>query len=415
MINLIYISYMIFFICMFFTKDFILANNFFCYFVVPLSLVPLDFKRCSKNNFYSIPKITLSLSNPYSTLLLAKSWIFFFAILFGAVIVISSSLQPGWSSGWAFVLVGYLFLIAIFMLITARLALYYEHYYERFFTFLTMLATINAIINLHEYFFSLNILSKLSELRFFPTFGYIPDHHPTTSAMTYATCLVGASGLIIIQSTIVRKFVIFICIIILYLALCLTQSRGPIFGAVFSITFSSWMAFRGLRVILLFLSSSAVGCFLVIPKIGAGAIARFDNHRFEVWWRFIKLVIERPILGYGERIEFLVEISDGEKIGHAHNIFINSILRGGVFSFMALIVSYAMCVVKMSQFTQIFCNPIPLGLIVLVLISGFFDFDQIVFLADWQWVSFWLPLGLGVSIERSLSKQGADLVTKLQE
>ena len=76
----------------------------------------------------------------------------------------------------------------------------------------------------------------------------------------------------------------------------------------------------------------AGGTFLMTPKIGPAELERLDNHRLEVWARFIRLVGERPAFGYGERLELCVEISDGEILGHAHNIFISAFMRGGVLA-----------------------------------------------------------------------------------
>jgi len=149
--------------------------------------------------------------------------------------------------------------------------------------------------------------------------------------------------------------------------------------------------------------------FLMLPTIGSAAIERLDNHRIEVWQRFLQLAKERPILGYGERLEFFIEISDGANLGHALNIFISALMRGGFISVLCFVLAYAKSLLKTYEFARQFQNPIPLALILLIFSAGFVDFDQLFFLADWQWVSFWMPLGFAVACEMRLRVERMNL------
>lgn len=142
--------------------------------------------------------------------------------------------------------------------------------------------------------------------------------------------------------------------------------------------------------------------FLLLPNVGISALQRGENARFEVWGKFLSLAILRPILGYGERIEFQVAIRNAEIIGHAHNIFISALVRGGIAACLSLIATIALALKYTTYYAKINFNFIPLCGIIIISISGMVDFDLIVFLSDWQWPSMWLVIGLAVSTEVSV-------------
>jgi hypothetical protein len=88
-------------------------------------------------------------------------------------------------------------------------------------------------------------------------------------------------------------------------------------------------------------------------------------------------------------------------------------LRCGIFVAVSLLFGYRLSLIYRYRFDHLYNNPIPLGLIIFILISGLVDFDQIIFLADWQWLSFWMPFGLAFAAKRATGRIGMPLAKSL--
>jgi hypothetical protein len=322
---------------------------------------------------------------------------------FGAVLVFSTTVTPNFSITWLSALLGYLISIALFLLITARLSNSINDFYGSFFTILSLIMSLNAAVNIFNFLQTLPSVGSFSEVRLTPDFGVAPIHFPTVAALTYATGLVTAGGVFALETCWVRKSIAGVSVLILFAAISLTQSRGPLIGSLVALSVVFYFSVPGaIRQYLLAAPLFLMLSFLLLPKAGAFALARGDNHRFEVWKRFFELALNRPIFGYGERLEVHLYISDGENLGHAHNILLSALMRGGILGAVSLMLIYIFSLFYGYKFAYFYNNPMPLGLIAVILIAGAVDFDQIIFLADWQWVSFWLPIGLAVATERRM-------------
>jgi O-antigen ligase len=383
------------------TNDFFLAHHTFLFLTVPLALVPIEIDGGRKYGGLILPRIIPSWTNPIQTLSSAWSWVFLWTMIFGAVLVFSTAFSPSFSLAWLSALLGYLISIALFLLITARLSNQINDFYGSFITILSLIMSLNAAINIFDYFQALPDVSNYADVRLTPDFGVAPIHFPTVGAMTYATGLVAAGGLFAFESCWVRKLIAAGAALILFASISLTQSRGPLVGSLVALSVVFYFSVKNsLRQYLLAVPLFLMLSFLLQPKVGAFALARADNHRFEVWRKFLELALSRPVLGYGERLEIHLYISDGENLGHAHNIFLSSLARGGIFGAVSLLLSYVFSLIYGYKFARFYNNPTPLGLIIVVVIAGLVDFDQIIFLADWQWISFWWPIGLAIAAER---------------
>jgi O-antigen ligase len=410
LIKLLYISYVVFFACLMLTNDFFLAYHSFLFVTVPLALVPIELDGEWNYGRLTLPRIIPSWSNPIQTISSAWSWVFLWTMMFGAFLIFSTAFIPNFSAAWLSALLSYLISIALFVLITARLANYITDFYGSFFTILSLIMSFNANVNIFDYMQALPSVDSFAEVRLTPDFGVAPIHFPTVAAMTYATGLVAAGGLFSLETCWVRKWIAGVSALVLFTSISLTQSRGPLIGSLVALSVVFYFSMTGaIRQYLLAAPLFLILSFLLIPKVGAFALARADNHRFEVWKRFLELALYRPVFGYGERLEVHLYISDGENLGHAHNIFLSALMRGGIFGVISLVFSYAFSVIYTYKFARFFNNSLPLGLITVILIAGLVDFDQIIFLADWQWVSFWMPLGLAVAVERRTRMQNKSL------
>lgn len=401
--KLLYLSYISFFSALLLTNKFFLAYEIFLIAVVPISMIPAYIS--TYRNVVGSRRFNLQLSfiNPIKTLVVIRSHIFRCACLYAAAITFSSWLYPSPSVGWLLDLLKYFISILLFLAITARILGQSPKSMEIMCTILCVIVSINATINILTYFQALSKLGDFSIIRLTPSFGRVPDHYPTTSAFTYAIFF-GISICLAIQSKqIITRIIISISSAILLAGIILTQSRGPLIAAILSLIIISFYLSSRLREILILTSGIIVSGFLLLPGIGVWAIQRGENGRLEVWHKFMSLALLRPFLGYGEKIEFHIALADGQIIGHAHNIYFNALLRGGVIACLALITITGFGLKYSIYFLKRTSSCIPMSSLLTLVIAGLVDFDLIIFLADWQWPSLWFIIGLLISSEVTIN------------
>ena len=383
--NLLYLSYICFFGTLFLTNNFFLPYQIFLFVVIPLSIIPIYIITYRNVAGARRVKFELSFINPFKTLSVFRSHIFICLSIYATVISFSSWLYPSPSVGWFLDFLKYLISILFFLAVTARIAGKSSRSMEILCAILCLIVTINAALNIYAYFLSLPKLENFSVIRLSPSFGRAPDHFPTTSALTYALFF-GISCCLAIQSkAIITRIITSICGLMLLSALILTQSRGPLVASLISLITIAFFSSPRLRAMLIALIGGIISGFLLLPNIGISALQRGENARFEVWQKFLSLALLRPILGYGEKIEFHVEIRNAEIIGHAHNLYLSAFVRGGIVACLSLITVIALSIKYSINYSKFYANQIPLCASIIIAISGLVDFDLIIFLADWQW------------------------------
>lgn len=395
----LYISYLIFFILMFFSNDIFLGNNFFLFILVPLSLIPVSFHFFEKNKSQSSPHLSFNFLNTLQTLNFVRTSIFFSTIIFIIMISLSSWLQPQMTAPWGWRMAQYGGGIALFLLITARLMFYAPDAIRQFFLILCPIVALQCILNLVLYFSNLTEISNSLVDRFGPIYGHIPDHYPTTGSLIYGLFLVSAVIVSFETNNLFNRISLAVSICIFSAALIFSQSRGSILAVLLTLLIWSFFSSKQVQKIVVSLSILSVGLFLSIPKIGDYALSRLDRFRFWVWERFFSLAKERLLLGYGERIEFWIYLPNGEHIGHAHNLLLSAIVRGGIFAGLTLMYALTRSLYVNFSYMRQGGSALPFCLILLILISGLVDYDLLVFQADWQWCAFWMPIGVSVGVE----------------
>jgi len=410
---LLYLVYVLFFGCLFLTDDLFLAYHFFLYVVAPVALAPVWTKRAVNTGPLKFSDFELSPINPLQTVSPSASPVFCGIFIFGLVLVFSSSVAPGMSFAWFQFFFSCLLAVMLFVLITARLTINFDDFTGAFFTFFCLIAASSAAINIFLYFSHLTNIGDFRVVRMAPVFGLAPDHYFTTGAFGYAIPFAGSVGLFLSEDNKIRRITGFIAGIVLFIAISLTQSRGPLFASLIAIFFAG-LAGRGAKERWWYLLTPviAVSIFLLVPEFSKSLIERADNHRLEIWKKFLDFALERPVFGYGERLTISLEISDGESLGHAHNIFLSALMRGGLLAFASIACVYAIGFLRALRWDLVRKDPVPLAVIMTVILSGLVDFDQIIMIANWQWATFWLSLGLVLGVDRILDYEREAIINQ---
>jgi hypothetical protein len=390
----LYVSFIIFFTAMILITDFYIKCNYFVYLLPIISFFPIDVYLLKNRAGNVYLALSPSFKNIMSTIKPIKSGITQLCLLYIFSISLATCIYPYFSVEWFFVIVKFSILVASLILVTSRLVNVIPDFVFNVYLIFVLVSCVNALINLYYYFAGLENIWAFSNIRFTPTVGHIPDSYPTTAGLFYAlnfvvSILLAAS----IKKSHIIKFLMFIISFIFLFCIVLTQSRGPLLASIGSLMTIAFLSAGRMKISYLIILCSLAIIYFSIPKIGIDAIDRGLTGRLMVWKTFLQLAMERPIFGYGERIEFQL-LHVGHPIGHAHNLFLSSQLRGGLLACIALISIFASSLISSHRLLKNKTQSIPFGVITTCLLSGLVDFDLLIFLPDWQWYCFWLPISI---------------------
>lgn len=406
--RLLLISYAVFVIMMFSSVNYQVVYGFFLYIVAPVSLLPINFYHSRElTSFYTVARCKFSFSNTLSTLNCCRSSVFILVSMYMVFILFSSSILPVFSIEWAGVLVKYYISIIIFLLVTSRLVVTNENFTFKICLMLVLPGWLNISVNLYSQYGSLRALSDIYFYRFSPTYGFIPDHYPTTSALLISLLAVASQYLIKYYEHNNIRYIFISMSFTFLIALLLTQSRSCLLGVLFALILKTilekkyTLQKKHLVYILSFITFTCV----YYENITSIIFIRTTSQRIDIWKRFFSLFLERPVFGYGERIQFLVELPHEEMlIGHAHNVILASFVRGGFGAGLIFIISIIRAFNYGYQFLVLYENSFPIILFVTVLVPSLFDFEILIFLPNWQWVCYWLPIGILIGAEMLVKK-----------
>jgi len=189
------------------------------------------------------------------------------------------------------------------------------------------------------------------------------------------------------------RYVRFFAILLLFLVVVLTNSRGPFLALCGTFAFLKF--FRG-HIKVLFISF----CVL-IPSV-ALAINFLDlslrsiDRRYQIWVQAFDIIQQKLLLGHGAGSKFFYEITIGDSYhkieGHAHNLYLSTLIHVGIFGFilMCLVIARALFigVIEWRKRGEI----VALAFLVFGLIAGLFDFGGYFTNLGATWIVFWFPV-----------------------
>lgn len=401
MSQILFFAYLAFSILIFYTQDLLLLNSYFVWVVTPLALIPV---KISKINFMCWPlefSVRLSFENTFNTLRMAYSQIFLALSIFIFAISLSTWMAPYPTAGWFWLFASFAFATICFLLITARLSVEIESFYIKYFCMMSAVVAINALCNELNFFQSLPDFRTFSAHRMDKTLWPVPAAGATAMAFTYGFyCLTSIISSIEVRSRAWRLISGFSAAI-LFSVVVLTQSRGALGALLISVflylSFNFGINWKKLVVFCSALIAAVSVFFTIFPSY----LSRSMGGRDEVWASFLSLILERPVFGYGERIEFWVKNTYGDHLGHAHNLLLSSALRGGIVACVSLFAAFALSFYFISKLAKKKKSYLPLCVMVMLALAGLVDYDLLVMPANWQWMTIWLGLSFCCAAEIS--------------
>lgn len=400
----LFISYIIFLSSLFFLSS-LVPNQFFLYLLAPVILAPVQWKLVFFRGLYIPIPARISLCNLIRSLSLCRSPLAIALIIYVFNKAILTYFVPVPDTRYLYYLDSYLPPLLLYFMATIRLCADIPNFYEKFFQCITPIVALNALINIFYHFQAMPAISEFQAYRLEPMFGAgVGTHAATGAGFTYALYLYAMIILITKKKTKLVATLNYCSIIALVAALILTQARGALVGLSLTLAIISVLSSKQARLKIVAILIAIVSLFMAFPKIRSFAISRGDTFRLEVWGQFLTITKKWFVFGFGDRgfgekDLFSITVSSGEQVHHAHNILFNALWRGGLIGFVTLIYVLIGGIYKSYRYFKATTDAIPLGLILMLSISGMVDFEAHLFPAPWLWTSVWLPMLFAIGSE----------------
>ena len=126
---------------------------------------------------------------------------------------------------------------------------------------------------------------------------------------------------------------------------------------------------------------------------------RGSGYRFEVWTKFLELIGERPLTGYGPFSPIGIKLDSGAFIDQAHNLMLSAWFRGGIVGAAAMAFILFGGIYWGRRYWASTGDVVPLCVMVTIVTAGMFDYQLLVTYPTWPWVTFWVPFGLCIGAE----------------
>jgi hypothetical protein len=403
--TILLIAYLIFFGSMFIFNEEVIPDKIFNYIVVPLALMPLNIYESKPYDTAHFLQIKYSLENPKKTFSGTKSFMFLFISFYVLFLAFSSFMTPEPSLSWFKIMFFYFSLpTLLFILITMRLSIAFKNCSSLFYTSTSSIVAMNAATNAYSYLSQNDFVTQLHTRAFLPKYGIATGFGTASCALTYTIALLCAVATIPNCYEKFHKIYLFLVATVLAFALLLTQSRAPLIGLIFALMPIVYWFYKSSTPLIKIWIGGCVAVFFSTPFILGSPFARKDSYRLEIWSRFISVIKDRPIFGYGERLNLVVIISDGENINHAHNLLYTSMLRGGIFSSLSLIVILTIALKDSLIVYKNYLYFVPISLFLLISTSSIIDYEIMLWSSGWHWASLWFctSIWLGASIKAKI-------------
>jgi O-antigen ligase len=284
-------------------------------------------------------------------------------------------------------------MIMFFVTIVAFLVAERPNFTRLLFRWLVGVAALTAVVQIARQTTPVG-LSRIGSLTV-PTPNVAGDVYGTLIAGGFFFALAGAR-------TWSARVLFALALIIMMMFVVLTQSRGPI-GAIVG-TLLVLALFTRRREILLAagLGIASVATLMVSGLLELGVLVeRGLSYRPEVWEIFFKLWREHPWFGIGVNVvrTFSIPNFPGFVLDNSHSFYLGHLVLGGIPALILLLLMLGAGVRTAVTAYRHEGELGPLAMLLFVTIAGTVEFGVFLDNVDWQWLFFWLPIGLIAGVE----------------
>ena len=378
---------------------------FACYCVFIALIVLLPYPNIFRNFFYVTLLIPLLLVlNRNDCKQLAHSRIIWTAFAYALTLSLSLIWNPPKELAQSFALIRHIAIALSFVGMTAWLMAENPHYLHKLIRWFGWVVLLMAGISLWK-FYSINPLNG----RFVA--GYWPN--PNTGGTIFGLTVVAiASSTANRWANGSRNTTDIIIVLVASACVVLAGSRAALVGIIVSVLTClaaarywrplAWSVVVGMILIAL--------AFLFKKNELVENIVRLNSSgRTELWFHYWQIARERLWTGHGISNEFayqydLVRGPRVDVLDNPHNMLLSAVLYAGLpaaLAYIALIVALLTCgLIDLLRSGAM----VTVALSVYIIVHGLFEAVVPVHLADWQWIYFWMPIGIAAAAELNLNQ-----------
>jgi len=190
------------------------------------------------------------------------------------------------------------------------------------------------------------------------------------------------------------------------LALCMTQSRGPVlaFAAACALMLAAQRRWRALAALALAAAAASWAAYSHLRSMPV--VARADSYRLEIWQRTWDHIVVHPWFGVGVATERPLPMADGVLIPFPHSILISNQYYGGVVASLLLGLLLLAVAAGLLRRHRAGGDPLPAALLCLGMVAGLFDFRLVPRGINPEYLYFWLPVALAAAASPRQSSVG---------
>jgi O-antigen ligase len=400
----------------FLTNSLTVPHRLFLWIVLPLALAPT--RPISFSSIRSIGKINVGslLAYPRKNI---PSLLFWAAALYLLLLAWSSLSQQ-------FVDPDYVrrdflvsFEIAAFLLVTALLVVKRPNFLSSFFIQMGALTAISALINMVVFAWDTQLPAALENYRLVPVLGMTPYFGSTAISLTYAIYFVGAVAILFENGlSRLQRWILAMSAAILLCGILWTQARSAFIAVIVALAALAPSFSRKTRLAIGGAAIAVILAFVATPVGRTVLLSRGSSERLDLWQKYSLMAAERPWLGYGQFSAYGarnvdMQLDDGMVVFHPHNLVLSSQIRGGIFAAAAMAAILLGGLYWGWRYWLVRRSMAPLCLVLTMGVAGMFDYELVVTYPTWPWVTFWVPIGVGIGAELAARQSLGESVESL--
>jgi O-antigen ligase len=337
---------------------------------------------------------------PFAWRTLVTSRIFWAASIYLLVLCIASYLLPDISQRMFNRPARMSPMILCFVIITAFLTVRSRRGFAYFMLACTATLAVNVIINIAWFVTTVPFSSNsVSTFRLIGTLGMPAARNSTGLSITYAVYCTAALAMMMDDSIPWRRILFGLFATVLLIGTLVTQARSAYLAIILSALVLARCLSQSARVAALGGIVFAATALLMTPY-GREAIAtRGFSYRPEIWVDYLAMMAHTPFFGFGIRPNIEVVVSGGVVVDQPHNILLSALIRGGLIGGTAMLTLLAECLYWSYKFWINYRQITPMCLLVAMTTGCMFDYQLLPTNPSWEWVTFWLPIGMGIGLE----------------
>jgi O-antigen ligase len=262
-------------------------------------------------------------------------------------------------------------------------------------------AGVSAVFHMALFYYYSGFSGRLS------AFGALKNPIMAASCYSVAVLVIFFSYLVQKDISLPRKVKYILAMIISVGFVVLTQSRGPLLALALALILCSALVRPKYALWV-------IGGFVIpLTAIYANGLvdfsalfARADSYRLTIWKQSWDLFVRHPWGGYGFRGERPdIVITDSIAASHSHNLFLSTMLDGGAVALVLLVAVIGLATYWALRNYRERGDVTLLALIAFAVLGNLTDGKTPIVSPNYQWLCFWLPIGLAAAYELASSQQ----------